>query len=83
MAKSVAADMKLPPAEREAELAKRRVRHDAMGRVKKEAAEREEGNAAAMQDPKKKAMFDMMAEQFPDVPVTFKKDSSWREQYGI
>ena len=48
-------------------------------RLLREEAERKAGNREAMKDPKKAAMFEMMAKNFPGIPVTFKKDSSWRD----
>ena len=79
LARSVADDMKLPRAEREAELERRRAASEARERLLREEAERKAGNREAMKDPKKAAMFEMMAKNFPGIPVTFKKDSSWRD----
>ena len=69
--------------EREKEIARRRATDEARAQIMREREERARGNAEAMQDPQKKAMFDMMRKNFPDIPVTFKKDSSWRDKVTL
>mmetsp|Transcript_18875 Transcript_18875/g.23150 ORF Transcript_18875/g.23150 Transcript_18875/m.23150 type:complete len:80 (+) Transcript_18875:257-496(+) len=66
--KSIWKQQQIPPEERK-KIEKEREAQAEMARMKEE---RIQNNEEAMKNPNKKALFEMMKEKFPDIPVEFK-----------